>query len=110
MKGKHGGKANDNKSEKESRPFVRSVMQNALAVAKPDAHVAFWCDERWVYLFQELYKELGVDSKRLCIWLKDNFSPTPQNAFNKIAEFVAYGTIGKPWLNDKMRNLNEIVN
>ena len=109
-KAKYGGTVNDNKSETEYRAFVKAVMQNALAVTKPDAHVLFWCDERWVYLFQQLYKELGIHSLRLCIWIKDNQSPTPAVAFNKATEFVAYGTIGKPWLNDKVRNLNEVIN
>ena len=109
-KAKYGGTVNDNKSETEYRAFVKAVMQNALAVTKPDAHVLFWCDERWVYLFQQLYKELGIHSLRLCIWIKDNQSPTPAVAFNKATEFVAYGTIGKPWLNDKIRNLNEVIN
>ena len=109
-KAKYGGTVNDNKSETEYRAFVKAVMQNALAVTKPDAHVLFWCDERWVYLFQQLYKELGIHSLRLCIWIKDNQSPTPAVAFNKATEFVAYGTIGKPWLKDKIRNLNEVIN
>ena len=85
-------------------------MENALAVAKPDAHVFFWCDERWVYLFQQLYAELGVHSLRLCIWIKNSQSPTPNAAFNKVVEFVAYGTVGRPYLNDKVANLNEIIN
>lgn len=105
-----GGTTNDNKSNAEYRTFVKSIMRNALAITKPDAHIMFWCDERWVWLLQELYRELGIDSKRLCIWLKDNASPTPQVAFNKVTEFVVYGTIGRPYLNDKVRNLNEIIN
>lgn len=109
-KGKYGGTTNDSKSDAEYETFVKSVMQNALSVAKPDAHVMFWCDERYVWLFQKTYQELGVDSKRLCIWIKDNQSPTPKVAFNKVTEFCVYGTIGKPWLNDKVRNLNEIQN
>ena len=109
-KAKYGGKHNDNQSETEYRAFVKSVMENALAVAKPDAHIFFWCDERWVYLFQQLYAELGVHSLRLCIWIKDNQSPTPNAAFNKVTEFVAYGTVGRPFLNDKVANLNEILN
>lgn len=109
-KAKYGGKHNDSQSETEYRAFVKSVMENALAVSKPDAHVFFWCDERWVYLFQQLYAELGVHSLRLCIWIKDNQSPTPNAAFNKVTEFVAYGTIGRPYLNDKVANLNEILN
>ncbi len=109
-KAKYGGKHNDSQSEAEYRAFVKSVMENALAVSKPDAHVFFWCDERWVYLFQQLYAELGIHSLRLCIWIKDNQSPTPNAAFNKVTEFVAYGTVGRPYLNDKVANLNEIIN
>lgn len=109
-KAKYGGKHNDSQSEQEYRAFVRSVMENALAVSKPDAHVFFWCDERWVYLFQQLYAELGVHSLRLCIWIKNSQSPTPNAAFNKVTEFVAYGTVGRPYLNDKVANLNEIIN
>lgn len=109
-KGKYGGTMNDNKSDAEYRKFVKSVMQNALSVTKPDAHIMFWCDERNVWLLQELYRELGIDSKRLLIWIKDNASPTPNVAFNKVTEYVVYGTIGRPFLSDKARNLNEVMN
>ncbi len=109
-KGTYGGTTNDSKSDAEYEAFVRTVMQNALSVTKPDAHVMFWCDERYVWLFQKLYHELGINSKRLCIWIKDNQSPTPKVAFNKVTEFCVYGTIGSPYLNDKVKNLNEIAN
>lgn len=109
-KSSYGGTTNDSKSDEDYEKFVKSVMQNALSVIKPDAHIMFWCDERYVWLFQKVYKELGIDSKRLCIWIKDNASPTPNVAFNKVTEFCVYGTIGKPWLNDKIKNLNEIQN
>lgn len=109
-KASYGGTTNDSKSDSEYEVFVKTVMQNALSVSKPDAHLMFWCDERYVWLFQNLYRELGIDSKRLCVWIKDNQSPTPKTAFNKVTEFCVYGTIGKPYLNDKLRNLNEIQN
>ena len=109
-KGKYGGTMNDNKSDAEYRKFVKSIMQNALLVTKPDAHIMFWCDERNVWLLQELYRELGIDSKRLLIWIKDNASPTPNVAFNKVTEYVVYGTIGRPDLSDKVKNLNEVMN
>lgn len=109
-KGRYGGTTNDSKTDKEYEIFVKTIMQNALSVTKPDAHVFFWCDERYVWLFQELYKELGLDSKRLCIWIKDNASPTPQIAFNKVTEFCVYGTRGRPFLSDKVKNLNELLN
>ena len=109
-KGHYGGTTNDNKTDQEYRNFVKTIMQNGLSVTKPDAHLFFWCDERYVWLFQELYRELGIDSKRLCIWIKDNASPTPQLAFNKITEFCTYGVRGKPFLSDKIKNLNEVMN
>lgn len=106
----YGGKTNDSKTDADYEQFVRTVMKNALSVAKPDAHVMFWCDERYVWLFQQIYRELSIDSKRLCIWIKDNHSPTPNVAFNKVTEFCVYGTIGKPYLNNALKNLNEIQN
>ncbi len=109
-KGNYGGTTNDNKTEDEYRNFVKAIMENALSVAKPDCHALFWTDERYVWLFQSLYKELGIDSKRLCIWIKDNASPTPNNAFNKVTEFCVYGTRGSPYLSDKVKNLNELMN
>ena len=109
-KARYGGTTNDNKSEEEYRTFAKTLIQNALAVTKPDAHVFFWCDERYVWLFQELYRELGIDSKRLCLWVKDNASPTPGVAFNKVTEYCVYGTRGKPYLSDRVKNLNEILN
>lgn len=109
-KGNYGGTTNDRRTDSEYRVFIKTLMQNALAAAKPDCHSFFWCDERWVWLFQELYKEVGVDSKRLCIWVKDNASPTPALAFNKVTEFCAYGVRGSPYLSDRIKNLNEFLN
>ena len=44
------------------------------------------------------------------MWIKDNQNPTPQVAFNKVTEFCLYGTRGRPYLSDKFKNLNEIMN
>jgi len=109
-KAKYGGTTNDCKTDEEYRIFVKTIMQNALAISKEDTHVFFWCDERYVWLFQELYIELGLNSKRLCLWVKDNASPTPNVAFNKVTEFCVYGTKGSPYLSPKITNLNEIMN
>lgn len=106
----YGGTTKDNKTDDEYHIFVKTIMQNALSVTKPNAHIMFWCDERYVWLFQILYKELGIDSKRLLIWLKNNASPTPTVAFNKVTEFIVYGTIGQPFLSKKETTLNEIMN
>ncbi len=109
-KAKYGGMTDDSKSESEYRTFLKTLIQNALKVSKKDAHIMFWCDERYVYLLQGIYQELGVYSKRLCIWIKDNASPTPNVAFNKVTEYCVYGTVGSPYLSDKVKNLNEILN
>ncbi len=106
----YGGTTKDNKTDEEYRVFVKTIMQNALSVSKPDTHCLFWCDERFVWLFQILYKELGIDSKRLLIWLKNNSSPTPSVAFSKITEFCVYGTIGRPYLAKDVTDLHEVMN
>lgn len=109
-KGNYGGTTNDNKTDEEYKIFVKTIMQNALSVSKPDCHFLFWTDERYVWLFQILYKELGINSKRLLIWLKNNASPTPTVAFNKVTEFCVYGTRGQVYLSKNVNNLNEIAN
>ncbi len=109
-KANYGGTTNDRKTDDEFRIFVKTIIQNALMAAKPDCHAFFWCDERYVWLFQMLYKELGLDAKRLCIWVKDNASPVPTVAFNKVTEFCVYGTRGSPYLSDRVKNLNEFLN
>lgn len=106
----YGGTINDSKSDDEYRIFVKTIMQNALSVTKQHAHIMFWCDERYVWLLQTLYKELGIDSKRLLLWIKNNSSPTPTVAFNKVTEFCVYGTIGSPYLSKEVNDVHEIQN
>lgn len=109
-KGGYGGSTNDSKSDEEYKEFVKKIMKNAISVSKTNCHYIFWCDERYVWLFQTLCKELGIDSKRLLIWLKNNSSPTHGIAFNKAAEFAIYGTTGHVFLNKNVSNLTEIAN
>jgi len=108
--GKYGGKTDDKKSPEAYRAFLKSAMENGLAVTKPDAHVFFWCDENYIGLVQDLYQELGIAKKRVCLWVKNNFNMTPQVAFNKAYEPCVYGTRGKPYLAPKIQNLNELMN
>lgn len=108
--GKYGGSEKDDRSPEEYRTFIRSLITNSIAVANKDAHYLFWGDERFVWLLQTLYAELGIDSKRLCVWLKNNSMPTPKTAFNKATEFAVYGTIGTPFINSNLKNLTTILN
>jgi DNA modification methylase len=106
----YGGTIDDDKSPEEYKEFIRVGMKNALSVATDDVHVAYWCDEAWVWVFQTLYMELGVKNRRLNIWIKNNASPVPGTAFNKCTEYCVYGTRGTPFLSSLYQNLNEVQN
>ncbi len=106
----YGGGTNDNMSDEGYKDFIRKMIKNALSASKKDCHVAYWADERFVWIFQTLYKELGIASKRLLIWVKNNASPTPRTAFNKATEYIIYGTTGSPYLSPNVQNANEIIN
>lgn len=109
-KSNYGGTVNDNKSYEEYREFLKLSMQNALDVMAPDAHMFYYCDQNFIGVIQELYRELGIQCKRVALWLKNGFNVTPQVCFNKCYEPVVYGTIGKPYLNSKLTNLTEVQN
>jgi DNA modification methylase len=109
-KSNYGGTFDDNQSPEAYKEFIRQVLKSSLSISTKDSHVAFWCDEAWVWVFQTLYMELGVKNRRLNIWIKNNSSPIPTVAFNKCAEYCVYGTKGSPYLSDLVKNLNEIQN
>jgi len=109
-KSNYGGSFDDNQSPEAYKEFIRQVLKSSLSISAKDTHVAFWCDEAWVWIFQTLYMELGVKNRRLNIWIKNNSSPIPTVAFNKCAEYCVYGTKGSPYLSDLVKNLNEIQN
>lgn len=106
----YGGITDDNMSDNDYREFLKKTIQNGITVAKPDCHVFFYNDQRNIGLVQEIYKELGIENKRVCLWLKNGLNPTPGVAFNKSYEAAIYGSIGKPWISPKMPNLTEILN
>lgn len=109
--GKYGGhKTDDNLTDKNYRAFIRKTMENALASAKQNVHAFYWCDESYIWLMQELFRELGLTNRRVCMWLKDNANPTPGVAFNKVYEPCVYATRGKPYLAPSVTNLNEVLN
>lgn len=109
-KANYGGMISDNKTIEEYREFIKKSIRSALSVTKKDFHCFYWCDEAWVWLFQTLYNEFNIKNRRLNIWVKNGFSPTPQIAFNKSTEFCVYGTKGSPYLSESCKNLNELAN
>ena len=107
--GKYGGTTNDRLTDAEYEDFLKTTLSNAVGVITSDAHVFCYCDQLCVGLVQKIYGEIGVDTKRVCLWVKNNFSMTPQLAFNKAYEPCVYGTLGQPYLSDT-HNLTEILN
>jgi DNA modification methylase len=106
----YGGMVNDKRTDTEYRTFLRTTLENALAISKPDTHVYYWCDESYIGLIQDLYRELGIENKRVCVWIKNGHNPTPGVAFNKCYEPCVYGVRGKPHLTKGIDNLNEVFN
>jgi len=109
--GKYGGsKVQDNKSYTDYKKFLSQTLEHALSLLGQDIHVFYWCDESYIGLIQQLYKEYGVQNKRVCLWVKNNQMATPQIAFSKVYEPCVYGVKGKPKLNGKYTALNEVMN
>ncbi len=106
----YGGTVNDNKSEAEYRNLIKSSLENALAVSKKDTHIFYWSDQTYIWLIQELYRELGIINKRVCLWIKNGHNPTPGVAFNKVYEPCTYGVRGKPYIVPNIQNLNGVMN
>ncbi len=109
-KEKYGGNTNDNKSKKEYESFIEKTISNGLSVSNPDLHIFYYCDQKYIGLIQSVYEKLNISNQRVCMWIKNGFNATPQNAFNKCYEPCVYGIIGKPYLSKDIRNLNEIMN
>jgi DNA modification methylase len=109
-KSNYGGKVDDDKSPEQYRAFIRQTLEAALPVSTKDTHVFYWADEAWVWIFQTLYNDLRIKNRRLNIWLKNNASPTPTVAFNKVMEVCIYGTLGSPYLSKQTQNATEVMN
>lgn len=109
-KSSYGGKTQDNLSDSDYKAFIKSTIDNALSVAKASCHLFYYSDQKYIGMIQQVYKELGVENKRVCLWIKNGLNPTPGLAFNKCYEPCTYGIIGKPYVSPKCPNLTEILN
>ncbi|MFZ2193554.1 MAG: DNA modification methylase [Candidatus Moraniibacteriota bacterium] len=106
----YGGKVDDNKSDAEYREFLKSGMRSAMSVVNKDFHYFCYCDQKYVGVIQDLYRELGIENKRVVLWIKNGQNPTPGVAFSKCYEPCVYGTVGSPYLSKSLQNLNEVMN
>lgn len=109
-KDKYQGGYDDNKKTGDYKTFILESVKNALKNALKNAHFFYWCDEKYIWLVQQAYEELGIENKRVCLWVKNNQNPVPQVAFNKVYEPCVYGVTGRPFINPNYKNFNEILN
>lgn len=100
----------DSKKDSDYMDFLDKSIGVAKGVSKKSAHLFYWCDSSYIGMVQSLYAKHKVNAKRVCLWLKNNQNPTHKIAFNKVYEPCVYGTIGKPYLNQGLNNVNEILN
>ncbi|MAZ66170.1 MAG: hypothetical protein CMF25_03595 [Kangiellaceae bacterium] len=110
LRANYGGDVDDDKSPEQYKAFVRQTLEAALSVATKNTHLFYWADEAWVWVTQILYNELGIKNRRLNIWLKNNASPTPNVAFNKVTEMCIYGTLGSPYLSKQVLDATGVMN
>jgi len=106
----YGGNVIDKRSDEEYIKFLGKNIKTALTVLKEDAHIFYWNTEQQIWIIQTLYRSLGINNKRVCLWVKNGHNPTPQVAFNKCYEPCVYGTTGSPYLSKKEHGLTEIMN
>ncbi len=106
----YGGKTKDQKTDTEYKKFLKQSLDNALRISHDDCHIFYWCDEVYIGLLQELYRESGIQNKRVCLWIKNGQNPTPEVAFSKCYEPCVYGIKGKPYLSKNEQSLNEVMN
>ncbi len=106
----YGGNVQDKRTFAEYQKFLKDSMDSTLAVSNKDTHIFYWCDQVYIGVVQETYRQLGISNKRVCLWLKNNQNPVPGVAFNKVYEPVVYGTRGKPYLAESVTSANEVMN
>lgn len=100
----------DNMKDADYLEWIKKTIACALLVSKQDVHIFYWCDPKYIGLIQAAFQQSKVKNKSVCFWLKNQFNPVTQMAFNRVIEPCVYGTIGKPRLNNKITNLSEILN
>lgn len=106
----YGGSVNDTRSYQVYYKFIQDSLNAGLSVSNKDIHVFYWCDQVYIGLVQEIYRNSEIDNKRVCLWLKNNQNPVPSVAFNKVYEPCVYGIRGKPYLAEDVTKLNEVMN
>lgn len=106
----YGGNVKDDRTYDEYKEFIRRTITAVLSVSGKDLHTFYWCDQAYIGMFQDLYRELNIANKRVCLWIKNSQNPTPGVAFNKCYEPCVYGIKGSPYLSEDKTAFNEVLN
>jgi len=106
----YGGNVNDKRTFEEYRSFIKNSLTSALAVSHSDTHVFYYCDQIYIGLIQDIYRSLGINNKRVCLWLKNSQNPVPKVFCNKAYEPAVYGVRGRAYLAESISDLNEVMN
>jgi len=48
------------KSDSEYREFLKQGLENSLRHTSENCHIFSWCDQRYIWLLQIIYQELGI--------------------------------------------------
>jgi DNA modification methylase len=106
----YGGDVNDTRTFEEYKKFLKDSMECAISVSHDDLHIFYYSDQIYIGVIQELYRFLGIENKRVCLWLKNNQNCVPGVFCNKVYEPATYGVRGKPYLTESITTLNEVMN
>lgn len=106
----YGGNVHDTRTYDEYKTFITESITASLAVTAPNTHIFYYCDQIYIGLIQDIYRSLSIANKRVCLWLKNSQNPVPKVYCNKAYEPAVYGTLGKPYLAEKIQDLNEVLN
>ncbi len=109
-KQQYGGSVNDTRTVEEYRKFISDSLGAALKHTTKDLHAFYYCDQVYIGLIQDVFREHGLINKRVCVWLKNGFNPVPGAAFNKSYEPAVYATKGSPYIAENHTNLTEVLN
>ena len=101
---------NDNKTDKNYQKFIDETVKSWLKFCNKDCHIFYWCDENYIWLIQDTFKNNWLKNKRVCLWIKNNQNATPCIAFNKVYEPCVYAIRWNPYIAKWINNLNEIFN
>lgn len=106
----YGGNVNDTRTFDEYKTFISDSLKSALAVSHDNTHCFYYCDQIFIGLIQEVYRSLGLENKRVCLWLKNSQNPVPKVFCNKAYEPAVYAVKGRPYLAESITDLNEVMN